>query len=552
MLFFRRFIDKIIKRKTVDNQTIIKTKPISKSTEKSKQQSFAVESEETKPQQVMEYQNENQKIKQYKTRATVFIIDKSGSMEGNKIKSAKEGLWKITKNRLQNNHAIGILTFNNYLIWVNKLSITSPKTVIQNIGSISPGGSTALWDAIREGLDGIVSYPAEEKGILVVTDGMDNSSNMFPRGRDGIEALANYINMRNEDRNICIRIIGIGNREKKYDEMKGINEEWLKELRNNINESEYNFYDEEKVQTGEIDLVKEIIKVFDVLHPLPDHKDPIEFIYKRLVNDVDIYIKNPLGEAFKKQLPSATNAKSTFSINSNVVKEKEELQKIINDGDYSHKIKDAVTFYCNGKEAKAITKFDEYLKTTKFANENEKDFIRYFIGLCYYRLRKYEDAFEYTSKITEDYIFNPKTVFSRLYWSVVLEKAKKDRDSTNIKNSMYNLIINAFYSYSNNIIEKNKHEENIIILVRENLNLIEKIVTQINKVDTTHIKVNNEEVAIEPSVADCIETISNNIHKLYENKNRIRKQLNEEDATNYELLIDGIVEGINERGERYD
>lgn len=114
----------------------------------------------------------------------VFCLDFSGSMYGqgfSELTNAMDYILdyeKASKDSLQfsKKDKITIITFSDTVtnIW-NTSSGLETSTLIKNIKNTSPSGSTALYDAIIEGL-GILNKESDDytKTIIAMTDGMIN------------------------------------------------------------------------------------------------------------------------------------------------------------------------------------------------------------------------------------------------------------------------------------------------------------------------------------------------------------------------------------------
>lgn len=105
----------------------------------------------------------------------IFVLDKSGSMSGNKIQTLAKGVEKVL-GKMSPNDRFKIVTFNN-----NAQNLTggfiaaTPENVqhwIQTVQGIQADGSTALFDGLKEAYNGLDSD--RTTGIILVTDGVCN------------------------------------------------------------------------------------------------------------------------------------------------------------------------------------------------------------------------------------------------------------------------------------------------------------------------------------------------------------------------------------------
>jgi Ca-activated chloride channel family protein len=104
-----------------------------------------------------------------------IIFDVSGSMkDNNNIGSAKNAIIRFLQSGNPEDEYF-LVTFNQKTTLVQ--SFTRESTTIQNeVAFKTPGGRTALYDAVYMGLDQIKGAKNEKKALILITDGEDNSS----------------------------------------------------------------------------------------------------------------------------------------------------------------------------------------------------------------------------------------------------------------------------------------------------------------------------------------------------------------------------------------
>jgi Mg-chelatase subunit ChlD len=108
--------------------------------------------------------------------ALALVIDASGSMAGgpgaSKMDLAKEAAIRATE-LLGDQDQIGVISFDDTPRWVIEMqNMTEPATIQAAIGSISPGGGTAIHPAIETAYDALVQRDAKVKHIILLTDGL--------------------------------------------------------------------------------------------------------------------------------------------------------------------------------------------------------------------------------------------------------------------------------------------------------------------------------------------------------------------------------------------
>ena len=107
-----------------------------------------------------------------------FVVDTSGSMLGDKLHQAKDGLIRALGSMARNNQ-VGLITFNDTV----KASIpvaplmTNRFEISDAVHDMRARGETALYDAIRSGIqmtDAAEGPPNAIRGVVVLTDGRAN------------------------------------------------------------------------------------------------------------------------------------------------------------------------------------------------------------------------------------------------------------------------------------------------------------------------------------------------------------------------------------------
>ena len=125
-----------------------------------------------------------------------FVVDTSGSMAGGKLLEAKDGLIRAL-DAMAGNNQVGFISFDdgvNTRIPVGPLK--SNRFVIADaVQKLKVGGSTALYDAIKVGIemtDLAGGDPDAIRALVVLTDGQAN------KGTTGIDDLIKMISLPNE------------------------------------------------------------------------------------------------------------------------------------------------------------------------------------------------------------------------------------------------------------------------------------------------------------------------------------------------------------------
>ena len=106
--------------------------------------------------------------------AIMFVIDKSGSMSGDKLVEAKNSAIKSLE-LLRDEDSVGVISFDTYFSRVAPLSKLedSRDDVQAAISSIQIEGGTSIYPAVKAAADELLNYKASVKHIVLLTDGQD-------------------------------------------------------------------------------------------------------------------------------------------------------------------------------------------------------------------------------------------------------------------------------------------------------------------------------------------------------------------------------------------
>jgi uncharacterized protein YegL len=108
----------------------------------------------------------------------VFVLDKSGSMEGKKISQLKDAFSEIITH-LPSNDTFTIIMFDTTISVYNSELLTASQDNINNaltyMHSINAGGSTNMYDGLERSLEILTSSEGRTPIILLLTDGQPNA-----------------------------------------------------------------------------------------------------------------------------------------------------------------------------------------------------------------------------------------------------------------------------------------------------------------------------------------------------------------------------------------
>ena len=104
----------------------------------------------------------------------MLVIDKSGSMGGEKIEMAKEAA-RAAVELLGPSDKVGVLAFEGENFWVSEMHPCSDKGfVLDKIAGLEAGGGTVMAPAMEEAHETLRSTVAKLKHVIILTDGVSS------------------------------------------------------------------------------------------------------------------------------------------------------------------------------------------------------------------------------------------------------------------------------------------------------------------------------------------------------------------------------------------
>lgn len=112
-----------------------------------------------------------EKEKEKPSLAMVLVIDKSGSMGGEKIELAKDAA-KGAAELLGPRDQLGVVTFDGESYWVSELhSASDTGYIVDRISTIEAGGGTNIYPALVDAYEALIGATARLKHVILLTDG---------------------------------------------------------------------------------------------------------------------------------------------------------------------------------------------------------------------------------------------------------------------------------------------------------------------------------------------------------------------------------------------
>jgi Ca-activated chloride channel family protein len=134
-----------------------------------------------------------------------IVIDKSGSMSGEKIERAKEAAI-LALHRLKSKDIVSVVLYDSDVeVLVDATKMTHRDRIIRKIRSIGAGGSTALYAGVQTGADEVRKFLSSKRvnRVVLLSDGLANVGPDSPKALGKLGA--NLV-----DEGISVTTIGLG------------------------------------------------------------------------------------------------------------------------------------------------------------------------------------------------------------------------------------------------------------------------------------------------------------------------------------------------------
>jgi len=122
--------------------------------------------------EILPVRSDFEKEKEKPSLAMMLVIDKSGSMGGEKIEMAKDAA-RAAVDLLGPSDKVGVLAFEGENFWVSELHPCTDKGfVLDRIASLEAGGGTVMAPAMEEAYETLKGAVAKLKHMIILTDGV--------------------------------------------------------------------------------------------------------------------------------------------------------------------------------------------------------------------------------------------------------------------------------------------------------------------------------------------------------------------------------------------
>ena len=134
--------------------------------------------------EVLPVRSDFEKEKETPSLAMVLVVDKSGSMGGQKIELAKDAA-RAAVELLGPKDQLGVIAFDGQPAWVSELRPAADRAgLTDRISTIGAGGGTNLYPAMTEARDALARAAAKLKHLIVLTDGQSSPGDFDGVTRD--------------------------------------------------------------------------------------------------------------------------------------------------------------------------------------------------------------------------------------------------------------------------------------------------------------------------------------------------------------------------------